>query len=57
MSPQGEWTASGARVKGGTLTRVRDETALVLFPDHWQAGSFQQETPDARLGHIPATYC
>ncbi|MCC9706595.1 hypothetical protein E4N62_15750 [Streptomyces sp. MNU76] len=43
-------------VKGEALTRVRDKAQLALFPDRWQAGSFEREFPDARLGHLIAAH-
>ncbi|MEV6958661.1 peptide chain release factor 3 [Streptomyces sp. NPDC051207] len=43
-------------VKGEALTRVRDKTQLALFPDRWQANSFEREFPDARLAHLIAAH-
>ncbi|MGY0070733.1 peptide chain release factor 3 [Streptomyces sp. QTS137] len=48
---------NGSRiVKGEALTRLRDKARLALFPDRWQAGSFQREFPDARLEHLVAAH-
>ncbi|MFF9201068.1 peptide chain release factor 3 [Streptomyces sp. NPDC014986] len=43
-------------VKGEALTRIRDKAQLALFPDRWQANSFQREFPDARLDHLIAAH-
>ncbi|MEW2636426.1 peptide chain release factor 3 [Streptomyces sp. NPDC048389] len=43
-------------VKGEALTRLRDKAQLALFPDRWQANSFQREFPKARLEHLLAAH-
>ncbi|MBT2415045.1 peptide chain release factor 3 [Streptomyces sp. ISL-12] len=43
-------------VKGEALTRLRDKAQLALFPDRWQANSFQREFPDAHLAHLIAAH-
>ncbi|MFE0799538.1 hypothetical protein [Streptomyces sp. NPDC058812] len=35
---------------------VRDKARLAVFPDRWQANSFQREFPDARLAHHIAAH-
>jgi peptide chain release factor 3 len=43
-------------VRGEALTRLRDKTVLALFPDIWQAHSFQRAHPDARLDPLIAAH-
>ncbi|MFG2683115.1 peptide chain release factor 3 [Streptomyces sp. NPDC048392] len=43
-------------VKGEALTRLRDKAQLALFPDRWQANSFQREFPEARLDTLLAAH-
>lgn len=43
-------------VKGEALTRIRDKARLALFPDRWQANSFQRQFPDASLGTLLAAH-
>lgn len=43
-------------VKGEALTRIRDKAQLALFPDRWQANSFQRQFPDASLGTLLAAH-
>lgn len=43
-------------VKGEALTRIRDKAHLALFPDRWQANSFQRQFPDASLGTLLAAH-
>ncbi len=43
-------------VRGEALTRIRDKAQLALFPDRWQAGSFEREFPAARLDHLIAAH-
>ncbi|MGW0774941.1 peptide chain release factor 3 [Streptomyces sp. NPDC002835] len=48
---------NGSRlVKGEALTRIRDKAVLALFPDRWQANSFERAFPDARLEHLLAAH-
>jgi peptide chain release factor 3 len=43
-------------VQGEALTRIRDKAQLALFPDRWQAGSFERAFPDAKLDHLIAAH-
>ena len=43
-------------VQGEALTRIRDKAQLALFPDRWQANSFEREFPAARLDHLIAAH-
>jgi peptide chain release factor 3 len=43
-------------VRGEALIRVRDKTPLALFPDRWQASSFEREHPDAHLATLLAAH-
>ncbi|WP_328329238.1 peptide chain release factor 3 [Streptomyces sp. NBC_00455] len=52
----GEALNSARLVQGEALTRVRDKEVLALFPDKWQANSFQRAFPDARLDHLLAAH-
>lgn len=48
---------NGSRlVKGEAMTRIRDKAHLALFPDRWQANSFERAFPDARLDHLLAAH-
>ncbi len=48
---------NGSRlVKGEALTRIRDKAHLALFPDRWQANSFEREFPGARLEPLLAAH-
>ncbi|MFJ4919361.1 peptide chain release factor 3 [Streptomyces sp. NPDC088725] len=48
---------NGSRlVRGEALVRVRDKAVLALFPDRWQANSFERAFPDARLDHLLAAH-
>ncbi|MEU9393017.1 peptide chain release factor 3 [Streptomyces sp. NPDC048324] len=43
-------------VKGEALTCIRDKAQLALFPDRWQANSFEREFPEARLEPLIAAH-
>lgn len=43
-------------VKGEAMTRLRDKAQLALFPDRWQAASFEREFPAVRLDHLVAAH-
>ncbi|MCM2579526.1 peptide chain release factor 3 [Streptomyces meridianus] len=43
-------------VRGESLVRSRDKAVLALFPDRWQANSFQRAFPDALLEHLIAAH-
>ncbi|MEU7317211.1 peptide chain release factor 3 [Streptomyces sp. NPDC007083] len=43
-------------VKGEALIRGRDKTQLAVFPDRWQASSFERTFPDARLDPLLAAH-
>jgi len=43
-------------VQGEALIRSRDRAVLAVFPDRWQANSFQREFPDARLDQLIAAH-
>ncbi|MDT0444666.1 peptide chain release factor 3 [Streptomyces johnsoniae] len=43
-------------VRGEALTRLNDKTVLALFPDVWQANSFERAHPDARLAPLIAAH-
>ncbi|MFP3989036.1 peptide chain release factor 3 [Streptomyces sp. E11-3] len=43
-------------IRGEVLTRVRDKELLAVFPDRWQAASFERAFPDARLDPLLAAH-
>ncbi|MFW6721034.1 peptide chain release factor 3 [Streptomyces sp. MAR4 CNY-716] len=43
-------------VRGEALTRLRDGSVLALFPDRWQANSFEREFPGSHLDHLVAAH-
>ncbi|MEU1433702.1 peptide chain release factor 3 [Streptomyces sp. NPDC005786] len=48
---------NGSRlVKGEALIRTRDKAPLALFPDRWQANSFERAFPEAHLGQLLAAH-